>query len=622
MCPCLWRCDDILSAMGLPKLTEAAVRVGANPESFARGQSYYQSGAISDTAIQGNVLTGQCEGNSAPYYQVCAELDEAGLLSAECSCPYDWGGYCKHIVALLLTYVYQPQRFARRRPPEELLADVSGEDLAVLLAKLMREQPGLYDRIEATLATPSAKGASKRTRRKKVEVDVYRRQIRNILHSLDGMRASEAYGYVGGLTNQLREVEQSARKFLDAGDAALALEILLVLLEEVGQSVEYVDDSDGYLGGFTSDLGQPLAEAILSQTWSEVEREKLVQHLTGLQRALGDYGMDDGLYLALQAANRGWETTPTTLAPRASARVATDEEDEEREGDFDKEAEWDEADGEDAGYYGSDAGDLNDAKLNVLNRQGCVDQYLALCLEAQRHLRYALKLCELDRVAEGVTHAKKYFTTAEEAVELGERLRELKHIPEALAIGERGLKLASPRQRLGEWLGPVEEAQGRPTQALKAWLVAFPESPTLETYKTLKRLAGKGWRALRPKVMAMLKKAYSSQALAEVLLYEEEWDEAIQVAERREAGYTEIEIVVEGVMPHRAEWAAKMATKQAERLMAEPKSNNYPIAAAWLQRTKKAYELLGQTAAWKKYLEKIKEQYKRRPALQAQFKRL
>jgi uncharacterized Zn finger protein len=607
--------------MALPKLTEAVIRAGANPESFARGRSYYEGGAISDTAIQGNVLTAQCEGNSVPYYQIRVELDEAGIRGAECSCPYEFGGYCKHIVALLLTYVHQPKQFARRQPPEELLADVSREDLVVLLTKLMREQPGLYDRMAAALAAPAAKGAAKRARRKKVDLEVYRRQVRNIMHSLDGMRSSEAYWHVSSLVGALGEVEQSARKFLDAGDAASALEILLVLLEEAGQSAEYVDDSDGYLGGFFDDLGQPLAEAILSQTWSEVEREKLVRRLTGLQRDLGDYGMDAGLYLALQAAQQGWAAAPATPARRASAGVASSDAEADWEDGYGEE-DRDETEDEDAVYYDSDAGDLTDAKLNVLNRQGQVEEYLALCLEAERHLRYALKLCELDRVAEGVAHAKKHFATAEEAAELGERLRELKYIPEALAIGERGLKLTGPRQRLGEWLGAVEEAQGRPAQALKAWLVAFSDSPSLETYKTLKRLAGRSWQTLHPKVMATLRNAGASQALAEVLLYEEDWDGAILVAERRNAWYTEIELVVEGVMPHRADWAAKMSVKQAERLMVEPKSKNYPIAATWLQRAKQAYQLSGKTAAWKTYLEKVKEKYRRRPALQAQLKRL
>ena len=65
---------------------------------------------------------------------------------------------------------------------------------------------------------------------------------------------SEAYWHVGGLADQLREVQGSALQFLDAGDAETALEILLVLLEESGRAIEHIDDSDGELGdGTTTD---------------------------------------------------------------------------------------------------------------------------------------------------------------------------------------------------------------------------------------------------------------------------------------------------------------------------------------------------------------------------------
>jgi len=56
--------------------------------------------------------------------------------------------------------------------------------------------------------------------------------------------------------------------------------------------------------------------------------------------------------------------------------------------------------------------------------------------------------------------------------------------------------------------------------------------------------------------------------------------------------------------------------------MAEPKSKNYPIAANWLKRAKKAYTVLGQADEWKACLQKTREKYSRRPALQAQLQRL
>jgi uncharacterized Zn finger protein len=202
---------------------------------------------------------------------------------------------------------------------------------------------------------------------------------------------------------------------------------------------------------------------------------------------------------------------------------------------------------------------------------------------------------------------------------MAERLRALGHIAEALAIGEQGLKLGGSKRHLGEWLGPVEEAQGRLEQALQAWLAAFPEHPTLESYQTLKRLGASNWNQLRPEVMEKLRKSHDVQTLAEVLLYEGEWDEAIRVAESRDVWYRVMETVVDAVMPHRAEWAAQVSLQHAERLMVEAKSKNYPLAAEWLKRVKKAYALLGKTGEWQAYLHSIKEQYKRRPALQVQL---
>jgi len=38
-------------------------------------------------------------------YQVRITFDQKGIIDAECSCPYDWGGFCKHIVAVLLAAI-------------------------------------------------------------------------------------------------------------------------------------------------------------------------------------------------------------------------------------------------------------------------------------------------------------------------------------------------------------------------------------------------------------------------------------------------------------------------------------------------------------------------------------
>ncbi|MBE7536579.1 MAG: SWIM zinc finger family protein [Anaerolineales bacterium] len=607
--------------MALPKITESMIRAGASPESFRRGEEYHREGAISNTSIQGTVLSGECAGTYAPYYRVQVDLEEAGIADASCTCLYEYGGYCKHIVALLLAYMRHPKSFTVRKKPAELLADLDQNDLTAILTKLIQEQPELYDRIEAMTSVPLK---SKKRRRKKVDIEVHRRHILNIIHSLDGMRMSEAYWHVGGLANQLREVQESAMKFLDAGDAESALEILLVLLEESSRGIEYVDDSNGELGGFVGDLGTSLAEAILSMELSQVERDRLVRRLEKLIEYAGDYGMEGNLDIAVQAAKYGWGDISKEMASlrRLGSRVYEDDEPD----DWDEDENLDKEDNYELREWGFPRApsfdDLTEAKLNVLDRQGRTEEYFALCKKEERHLRYANKLCDLKQTAEALKYAKKHLTTVEETLEVSRRLRESRLVAEAIEVGEHGLKLKGSKAGLGEWLGPVEEAQGRTKQALTAWLAAFVEHPSLETYKTIKRLAGSGWRSLRPEAMAKLRKSYDKQVLAEVHLLEEEWDEAIQVAEGRDVWYLVIEIVADGVIQHNPEWVAKISLKHAERLMSEAKSKNYPIAATWLKRLKQAYKILEKTDEWKRYLGETKEKYKRRPALQSQLARL
>ncbi len=84
-----------------PNLTEATVRRLATAQSFERGEDYYYRSAVYDIVRRGDTLQTEVEGSQYEPYQVTIELDAAGITSTYCSCPYDWGGVCKHIVAVL-----------------------------------------------------------------------------------------------------------------------------------------------------------------------------------------------------------------------------------------------------------------------------------------------------------------------------------------------------------------------------------------------------------------------------------------------------------------------------------------------------------------------------------------
>ena len=122
--------------------------------------------------------------------------------------------------------------------------------------------------------------------------------------------------------------------------------------------------------------------------------------------------------------------------------------------------------------------------------------------------------------------------------------------------------------------------------------------------------------------MATLEKFYDQHPLVEVLLFEKEWDAAIKVADQKGAYYKVVETVAEALIPHRPEWVIRASIRQAEELIVQTKSNLYPAAAEWLKRASAAYEKLERTGEWQKYLRELKEQYRRRPALQAQLAKL
>jgi uncharacterized Zn finger protein len=265
---------------------------------------------------------------------------------------------------------------------------------------------------------------------------------------------------------------------------------------------------------------------------------------------------------------------------------------------------------------------LTQIKLNVLERQGRVDEFLELCQAAGEHLRLAEKLLELGRKDEAVQVAMSRLTQADEALSVARRLHDRGHLQQAIALGERGLSLGGHKHNLGTWLGPLEEAQGCKEDALLAYRLAFNSSPSLELYRTLQRLSGLGWEALRLELISTLKSSSNTNVLVEVYLHEQNWEAAIRLADANRWNFRMLERVADAVTPYQPEWVIRTSLSQSDELIAKTQSKLYPAAGAWLARAKKAYAQMGRQDEWQAYLNGLKLQYARRPALQEVLRRL
>ncbi len=529
------------------QLTEEIIRSRASDQSYQKGREYYRSGAIYSTTWQsttgGIALTAQCEGSTAPSYRLRVELDAGGVRSASCTCPYDWGGDCKHIVALLLMYLHKREEFSEHQGVGDLLADMEKDSLVALINHLVERDPDLYDEIE--LAIPvlnvgeSKSSPAKEKRQTQVSEQTYRKQVRRILKQ---SRYEDHYDdwHEPAHIGDLEEVLETAKKFLEAGDAEGALIILRVLLEETLEDYDGEMDYNGDVAGFIQDLGMPMAEAILSLEIDSKSRKALPESIEEMLDDLDETIEESELEVIRAALDYGWDELP------------------------DPESQWEEYDEEDWMLFD----ELQRARLNVLKRQGREDEFLKLAQKADIH-RYVLELLQLGQVDEAIK-ASQGLRYDGEMLSIAQKLREVGRLNEAVALAERGLDLkGNAVHELATWLAPLEESQGRKEMALLAYRAAYDSHPTIELYRHIKKLSGSGWENIRP---ALLKKAgemHYSDILVDIHLEEGEWDEAIKIAGQQSLTFNLLEKVADAVIPHRTDWVIRTSIKQAENLIVQ-----------------------------------------------------
>jgi len=584
-------------------LTEKQIRDRANDQSFQKGQAYYKSGAIYNPARQavpgGITLTAQCEGSSAPSYRLHVELDGGGVRSASCTCPYDWGGDCKHIVALLLMYIHQPDEFVEQKSVNDLLAGLEKDALIALILRLVERDPDLYDVLE--LAIPAAKitvqlttSGAARKRQTQVSEETYRKQISRILKQAYRGDYYNEWGSTPGYVEDLGDILGTGMKFLDAGDAEGALIILRVLLEELTEDYDSNMDYDGDLACVIQDIGMPLAEAILSVELDSSTRKELQGTMQTILDNLDEMiEAEDKLELILAALEYGWDELP------------------------DEETEWEEYEEE----YWMVLDQLKQARLNVMARRGDDEAFLRAA-EKSDPKRYTLKLIELGRMDEAVKASGRLENTSD-MFEVAQKLREAGRLNDAIALAEKGLEMGGYYlNQLALWLAPLEESQGRTVMALQAYRVAYDESPNIEIYRHIKRLAGANWQNLQPALIRKASEGYSKEVLADIHLEEKDWDAAIKVAEQDRGSFRLLEKVADAVISHRPDWVIRVSLKQSDDLIVQTQSKLYPIAARWLERAKQAYHQKGQDAEWQAYIDNLRTTYPRRPALQREIQGL
>ena len=610
----------------LRQLTEAVIRQHASLESYERGCDYYQQGAVRGILHRGQQIQAEVEGSQYEPYQVQIILDAGGVVSAICTCPYDWGGWCKHIVATLLACIQEPRKIEERPSIESLLTGLDREQLQTLVLKLVEHQPHLANTIEiqvkglqlwppvasadlsGDLGRSIAAGAiveesrpAARQRRTAVDATVYGQQVSAILHSLDHMRSSEAYRHVSSVVDEVEQVLEHAQDFMKAGDGCSALAILEAITKAYMVGWLNLDDSDGYASAFFTDLGPVWTEALLTADLTPKQRRAWANRLTHWQGELDEYGIEDAFDAAIAASTQGWDYPPLVKVLQGETTV-------ER------------TSASDAPWY---ADELAVARLNVLERQGRNQEYLRLARAEGQTESYLTMLVRLGRVQEAVDYGLQCLSTTEEALALAKVLREREEFQSALQIARHGLALEGAQVGLATWLSELATGMGETGQALEAATIAYRDSPALTTYLRVQELAGERWSEMRTNLHAQLAETGTVRNQVEIYLHEGMVDDAVQAVDT--SSYVEhdvLESVVEAATRSHPDWVIQQCRAQAEYIMDEGKSQYYHSAARWLEKARVAYRVTGREADWQTYLHELLAKHRRKYSLVPQLEAL
>jgi hypothetical protein len=569
----------------LPPLKESQVKALATEQSFERGQRYYRDGAIFNPVIQGQTLWAECEGTVT--YQPRVTLGPKGVEESDCTCPYDWGGLCKHLVALLLTYIHNRDQIRSVPPIPDLLAQRSREDLIALIERMVQRHPDLLnwvdmptatgshapnldnyrravervfrgddmDTMATALATLVAQGNSFADRGDWVNAgDIYQllleaandRYNGTVLDiDYDGAVAVEVQNIAEGLGNSLKQAEG-----LDVGRRCLWIE---TCLESVLKDIE--------LGGI--DYAYPAREALLEQStdedwaWVEGQIRQVIQG-TGLRR-VSVWGQESLVNLLVERAETQGVTADALVleigTPQQKAFYHL------RQGNFDTA--------------------LSLAKSHFMELPGLVIQFADALLEADQPALALdfIQACQQQREYCGYS----------------------------------------------EWLIQFLAQHGSPEQVVVAQFDHLKLRFTLEGYRELRakaQLLGQ-WDTLRPQIIAQLTEERRIPSLIDIALLEQDWKTALSYQKKlnlfdRPKYALRVAKALETDQP---KTAISLYREMIETAIANRGRENYCKVVEYLKAIKRLSKVAGQEAEFSPYVQTLRDQNKNLPALKQELDR-
>jgi hypothetical protein len=256
-------------------------REETNERILERGYDYWESGAIQEPVhIEGDTYTAVVMGSEA--YQVSIGLDKQGDITHSCTCPYDFGPVCKHVIALLFEIEDRELQGAGERDHaaegtagnaphrlEDILKTMNAKELQTLILEHIRQDPSWEHELLGRYSTSDDDSYHHYYAMLDEQIDPYR----NRNGFIDYYHACEA-------GSQASSMVERARVLIGDQEFDQAIPMLQAVYTVMMEIIEETDDSDGSIGDAiedTIDCFQTMADL---PRLPEVVRTRLFSLLT------------------------------------------------------------------------------------------------------------------------------------------------------------------------------------------------------------------------------------------------------------------------------------------------------------------------------------------------------
>ncbi|CAH0347652.1 hypothetical protein [Bacillus sp. CECT 9360] len=209
-----------------------------------RGLDYFYEGRVGKIEIvEGDIYTAQVEGSED--YSVEIQLDsQKQIVQSNCECPFDWGDFCKHEIAMLYAlreetsnFTQKPKKksIAKKKNLKDVLSGQSKEELISIILDLAKDYKDIENRITLQYAAD------------KDEISIADKLIKDYIKKATH-RGFIEWNQVGLAVKGAEITLQNVRSKLDTGNIESAVSLSTAVLSNVVDMLQYCDDSSGTVG--------------------------------------------------------------------------------------------------------------------------------------------------------------------------------------------------------------------------------------------------------------------------------------------------------------------------------------------------------------------------------------